>query len=200
MSRAIAELLFGERFAQIDSYVDLLGTSAMRRGLIGPREVDRLWDRHVLNSVAIASLLPEGASVADVGSGAGLPGLPLAILRPDLTVTLVEPLLRRSTFLDEAVAELALDDRVTCVRSRAEDWREHVDVVTCRAVAPLTKLLDWTMHLWRPGGMLVALKGESAQDEIRAAGRVLERCGLRAEVREVRAHPGAEGTRAIVVR
>lgn len=166
---------------------------------MGPREGERLWQRHVGNSLALDDAVPQGSDVADVGSGAGLPGLPLAIVRPDLRVTLIEPLLRRANFLQEAVDELGLGDRVTVVRARAEDVRERYDVVVCRAVAPLEKLLKWTLPLFGDGGQLLALKGESAEDEIRTAGKPLAVSGARAEVLELRVAAGVEGTRAIRV-
>jgi 16S rRNA (guanine527-N7)-methyltransferase len=167
-------------------YRDLLAGPGTERGLIGPREVDRLWDRHILNCAVVAEpslgLIPRGASVADVGSGAGLPGLVWAIVRPDITVTLVEPLLRRATFLTEAVVELNLTDRVAVERARAEDllrsgW-EPVDVVTARAVAALDKLAGWTLPLAKDGGALVALKGASAGEEVAEAQPTLGKLGV----------------------
>lgn len=184
---------------ELRSYAGILGTRGIEWGLMGPREGDKLWQRHIANSLALVDVISTGAEVADVGSGAGLPGLPVAIARPDLRVTLIEPLLRRANFLNEAVEELGLGDRVTVLRSRAEDIRQHFDVVICRAVAPLERLLKWTTPLFVPGGMLAALKGESAEDEIRAAGNVLRNAGLGAEVLELRAAPGVEPTRAVRV-
>jgi 16S rRNA (guanine527-N7)-methyltransferase len=191
--------------AQLQAYHDLLASAGVERGLIGPREVPRLWDRHLGNSawvvLPVPGLVPTGSEVADVGSGAGLPGLVWAIVRPDLRVTLVEPLLRRATFLGEAVAELGLDDRVSVIRDRAEHLADRsFDVVTARAVAPLERLLGWTLPLVRDDGRLLALKGQSAEDEIAAAARVLQR--LRAGSPEVVAcgHPRAPAaTRVIVV-
>lgn len=150
----------------------------MVRGLIGPREAPRLWERHLLNCAALAEAVPEGASVCDIGSGAGLPGLVLAIARPDARVTLVEPLLRRTTFLEEVVAELGLE-AVTVVRGRADALHgtTRFDVVTSRAVAPLGRLLEWSMPLVAPRGALVAMKGSSAAEEIASAARMLERLG-----------------------
>jgi len=165
-----ARALFGDRLPLIQTYVDLLATAGVERGLIGPREVPRLWERHVLNCAVIAELIQPGAAVDDVGSGAGLPGIVLAIQRPDLRVALVEPLLRRTTFLDEAVELLRLRN-VVVVRARAEDRGRSgptADVVTARAVAPLPKLAGWCLPLLRPGGALLALKGEAAADEIAA--------------------------------
>lgn len=177
-----------------------MATRGIDWGLIGPRESDRLWDRHVLNSVAPAELLPEGATVADVGSGAGLPGIPLALLRPDLRVVLVEPLLRRATFLEQAVEELGLGDRVEVVRSRAEDHNGRYDVVLSRALAPLPRLISWCDPLRQPDGVIVALKGRTAPDELAAARRDLERRGLVGEVLTVRAHPAVEPTSVVRVR
>ena len=158
-------------------YADLLATDGVVRGLIGPREVTRLWSRHLANCAVLEELVPHGVVVADVGSGAGLPGLPLALVRPDLRVVLVEPLLRRATFLGEAVTALGLDDRVEVVRGRAEEQALSVDVVTARAVAPLDKLAGWTLPLARVGGKVLALKGEGAADEVAASARALERLG-----------------------
>lgn len=187
-------------------YVDILRSRGIDWGLMGPREGDKLWSRHVANSLALVDVVPEGASVADVGSGAGLPGLPLGIVRPDLRVALLEPLQRRFEFLELAVAELDIGDRVTVVRSRAEDYSPSgtfpatFDVVTCRAVAPLGRLLGWTSRLFLPHGELVALKGRTAEEEIAKAKGVLDKQGLTAEVLELSAGPGVEGTRAIRVR
>lgn len=181
-------------------YVAILANRGMEWGLLGPREEDRLWQRHIGNSLALLDVLPDGVDVADVGSGAGLPGLPLTIVRPDLRVTLIEPLLRRANFLTLAVEELGLQDRVQVLRARSEDIRERFEVVVCRAVAPLEKLLKWTTPLFVGGGQLLALKGESAEDEILAAGKSLAAAGLRAEVLELREVGGMAGTRAIRVR
>jgi 16S rRNA (guanine527-N7)-methyltransferase len=164
------------RLAWADRYVALLATVGVERGLIGPREAPRLWERHVLNCLAIESAVPQGASVVDLGSGAGLPGVVLSIGRPDLSVTLVEPLLRRATFLTEVIEELELP-RLRVVRSRAEELHgvERFDVVTARALAPLPRLLDWGMPLVAPAGALLAMKGSSAADEVRAADPALRR-------------------------
>jgi 16S rRNA (guanine527-N7)-methyltransferase len=169
------ETAFGERLPLAERYADLLATSGVERGLIGPREVDRLWDRHLFNCAAPVVRVPQGATVADVGAGAGLPGLVWAIARPDLHVTLIEPLLRRTTWLEEVVADLGLGSQVTVVRARAEDVSERYDVVTARAVAGLDKLGRWCMPLVRPGGVLLALKGRSASDEVKAARATLAR-------------------------
>ena len=167
-------------------YEQILATVGLERGLIGPREVDRLWDRHILNSAVVEACVPEGATVIDVGSGAGLPGIPLAIVRPDLRVTLLEPLLRRSRFLEETVDALGLAERVSVVRGRAEDGAvEPATIVTARAVAPLDRLIGWCWPLVRPDGQLVALKGERASAEVEEAEPTLKKRGLTATIRTV---------------
>lgn len=204
-SAAAAALLSLYPFADeaLKRYVDILGTRGLDWGLMGPREGDKLWSRHVANSVALVDVIGEGLTVADVGSGAGLPGLPLALVRPDLELVLIEPLQRRYEFLELAVEELELGDRVTVWRGRAEDWTggdglpETFDVVTCRAVAPLSRLLGWTSGLFLPHGELVALKGQSAEQEIQKAQKVLRQLKLGAQVLELSPGSGLEGTRAI---
>ncbi|GAB3811534.1 hypothetical protein GCM10028820_02930 [Tessaracoccus terricola] len=196
--RALVER-FPDAAEQLDAYVAILGTKGIEWGLMGPREGDKLWSRHVSNSLALVDVLPLGSDVADVGSGAGLPGIPLAIVRPDLRFTLVEPLLRRATFLNEAVEELGLGDRVRVDRIRAEDSGDVFDVVVCRAVAALDKLLRWTTPLFLPNGELLALKGQSAEDEVSAAASWMKHAKLRAEILEIRAAADVEGTRAIRV-
>lgn len=176
-----------DRLALAERYAELLATEGVVRGLIGPRETPRLWTRHVLNCAVLGEWLPEGASVCDIGSGAGLPGLVVAIARPDLQVTLVEPLLRRTTFLQEAVDELDLGN-VEVVRGRAEalHGERRFDVVTSRAVAPLSRLLEWSMPLVDAHGALVAMKGSSVSDEIAEASELLTRLGCATpEVREL---------------
>lgn len=168
------ETAFGERLPQAERYAELLATAGVERGLIGPREVPRLWERHILNSLAPVVRVPQHATVADVGTGAGLPGLVWAIARPDLRVTLIEPLLRRTTFLEEVTAELGLEN-VTVVRARAEQVDDRFDVVTARAVANLEKLARWCMPLVGPGGVLMALKGRTAAEEVDAARATLGR-------------------------
>jgi 16S rRNA (guanine527-N7)-methyltransferase len=168
--------VFGERLPLAEQYVDLLTTAGVERGLIGPREAPRLWERHILNCAVVAPRVSMHATVADVGSGAGLPGVVWAIARPDLTVTLIEPLLRRTVFLEEAVAELGLE-QVTVLRSRAEDVRESFDVVTARAVAPLEKLAGWCLPLVRRGGVLLALKGQRAEEEVASSRVTLHKLG-----------------------
>jgi 16S rRNA (guanine527-N7)-methyltransferase len=181
------------------AYVDILLDRGIAYGLIGPREVDRIWDRHILNSLALADLIPEGSAVVDVGSGAGLPGVPLALVRPDLSVTLLDSMLRRTTFLEAVVAELNLGERVRVVRARAEDHREHYGVVVARAVAPLERLLGWCEPMLGPGGVLLALKGQSVEDEVAAARSWLIRKRRQAEVLTVRAEPGAAETTVVRV-
>lgn len=196
----------GSDIDRLQAYHDLLAGPGVERGLIGPREVPRLWERHLGNSAWVVlpqpGLVPVGSRVADIGSGAGLPGLVWAIVRPDLQVTLIEPLLRRANFLQEAVSELALTDRVEVVRSRAEQFpgQADFDVVTARAVAPLERLLGWTLPLARPGGRLLALKGRSAEDEIAVAQGALRRLGADQPELVWCGHPGEpEATRVVVV-
>jgi 16S rRNA (guanine527-N7)-methyltransferase len=177
--------VFGGALDQAHRYAELLATDGVTRGLIGPRETDRLWDRHLLNCAVVAELLPERGLLVDIGSGAGLPGIVLAMLRPSLEVTLLEPLLRRAVFLEECVAELGLAN-ASVLRARAEDKdvaRLRADIATARAVAPLDRLVGWAARLLRPGGQLLAIKGQSAEAELAAAGPVLSRLGvLSAEV------------------
>jgi 16S rRNA (guanine527-N7)-methyltransferase len=176
---AAAEKAFpGDRLELAERYAALLATDGVVRGLIGPREGPRLWERHLLNCAVLGELVPDGAMVADIGSGAGLPGIVLAIARPDLAVTLVEPLLRRTTFLEEVLTTLGLD-RVEVHRARAESLHgsRTFDVVTSRAVAPLERLLAWSMPLVAPTGAMVAMKGSSAAEEVEAAAEALRRQG-----------------------
>jgi 16S rRNA (guanine527-N7)-methyltransferase len=190
--------VFGAEFPLVNRYVDILATTGVEWGVIGPREAERLWDRHILNSAALSGLIAANSTVADVGSGAGLPGIPLALRRPDLRMTLIEPLLRRSTFLTETVTTLGIADRVQIVRSRAEDHQHSYDVVVARALAPLARLIGWCNPLRASDGVILALKGSSAADEVAAAERQLRAARLKAEVLTVRAHPDVEP--AIVVR
>ena len=194
------EVVFPEAADLATRYVELLATVGVERGLIGPRETDRLWERHVFNSAAIADLVPEGMHVVDVGSGAGLPGVPLALRRPDLRVTLLEPLLRRATFLTEALEILELTGRVRVVRARAEDHAEAYDAVLSRALAPLPRLLGWCLPLTVRGGSVLALKGRSAQEELDESADELRSQRLDAEVITVRAYPGADPTTVVRVR
>lgn len=170
--------MFSHALPLAAAYAGLLAGDAVVRGLIGPREAPRLWERHLVNCALLGEVVPEGADVCDIGSGAGLPGLVLAIVRPDLSLTLVEPLLRRTTFLEEVVARLELPN-VEVVRARAEELhgKREFSVVTSRAVAPLGRLLDWSMPLVREGGCLVAMKGSSAEEEVSGAAKELRRHG-----------------------
>jgi 16S rRNA (guanine527-N7)-methyltransferase len=172
----VAQEVFGARLPSAVAYADLLATDGVTRGLIGPREAPRLWQRHLLNCAVLTEALAVGADVCDIGSGAGLPGVVLAIRRPDLVVTLVEPLLRRTTFLVEAVERLEIGN-VEVVRGRAEDLhgKRTFSVVTSRAVAPLPRLLDWSMPLVRSAGELLAMKGASAAEELEDAARDVRR-------------------------
>lgn len=175
-----AQKVFGDRLPLAERYVQHLATSGIERGLIGPREVPRLWERHVLNCAVVQELVDEGASVADVGSGAGLPGLCLAIARPDLSLTLIEPLERRVIWLTEVVDDLGLEN-VDIMRSRAEQAVGMVDAdyVTARAVSALVGLLDITLPILRGTGQLLALKGRSAAEEIAKAQKKLNKYGAR---------------------
>ncbi|MQY05283.1 Ribosomal RNA small subunit methyltransferase G [Actinomadura sp. RB68] len=176
----IASEVFGDALPVAERYAEFLAGPGVERGLIGPREVDRLWERHLINCAVVAEAIPADARVVDIGSGAGLPGLVLAIVRPDLKITLLEPLLRRTTFLTEAVGLLELGN-VEVRRGRAEDAAADlsVDVATARAVAPLERLAGWALPLLRPGGELLALKGERAATELEEARPVLARFGVR---------------------
>ena len=175
-----ADQIFGDRLPLAERYVEHLATSGIERGLIGPREVPRLWERHVLNCAVVEEFIEDGARVADVGSGAGLPGLCLAIARPDLKLTLIEPLERRVIWLTEVVDDLGLEN-VEILRSRAEQavGQVEADYVTARAVSALVGLLDITLPILRGTGQLLALKGRSAADEITKAKKKLNKYGAR---------------------
>ena len=168
VSRETLASIFGDLTDQAVEYGQILATTAVERGLIGPREVDRIWDRHIFNSLPLITLMPEGATVIDIGSGAGLPGVVLGLARPDLQITLLEPLERRATFLLEVVAQIGLTN-LQVVRGRAEEQKSRYQIVTARAVAPLPKLLQISWRLIAPEGKLLALKGESAESELAAA-------------------------------
>lgn len=176
-----AAVLFGDNLDKAIAYHESLATDGSIRGFIGPREVPRLWDRHILNCGVIGESMDQGISVADVGSGAGLPGIPLAIARPDLEITLIEPLLKRSVYLAEVVEQLGLEN-VTVIRGRAEEKAVrkqigHVDVVTSRAVAPLGKLAGWSLPLVKVGGRMIAMKGSSVDEEIGRDGKAIRNAG-----------------------
>lgn len=171
--------VFGDRYEDAVRYAELLAEAGVQRGLIGPREVPRLWERHLLNCAVLSEVVPEGVTVCDVGSGAGLPGIPLALVRQDLKITLLEPLLRRTNFLTEVVELLGLD-HVTVVRGRAEEvlgTLQPVHVVTARAVAPLDRLAAWGIPLLRPYGEMLALKGDTAEEELKSAASALSKLG-----------------------
>ena len=179
---ASAQGVFSRRLPLAEEFADLLTREATVRGLIGPREVPRLWERHILNCAVISDLMPRASAVCDIGSGAGLPGIALAIRRPDILVTLVEPLLRRTTFLDLAVSRMELSN-VSVHRGRAEDmhgepeWSDGFDVVTSRAVAPMDRLARWSLPLVKPGGAFLAMKGSSAQVELESAAGLISSLG-----------------------
>jgi 16S rRNA (guanine527-N7)-methyltransferase len=175
-----AGAVFGPALGQAQKYADLLATEGVTRGLIGPRETERLWERHLLNCAVVAELLPEHGELVDIGSGAGLPGLVLAMVKPVLQVTLVESMLRRCTFLEECAERLSLEN-VRVVRGRAEDLAGKIeaDTATARAVAPLERLAGWAAGLLRPGGELLAIKGQSAAEELAVAEPVLRRLHMR---------------------
>jgi 16S rRNA (guanine527-N7)-methyltransferase len=175
-----AAAVFGPNLDRAVRYARILAGAAIERGILGPGEVPRLWDRHVLNSAAVAELVEDDDRVADVGSGAGLPGIPLALARPAVRITLIEPLLRRAQFLTEVADDLGLD--VVVVRGRAEERDVHravgeMDAVTSRAVASLDKLARWSLPLLREGGRMLAMKGDRAEEEIGEHRRVLNSLG-----------------------
>jgi 16S rRNA (guanine527-N7)-methyltransferase len=176
---AAAEV-FGAAVDQAVEFASLLATEGVTRGLIGPRETARLWDRHLLNCAVVAELLPDSGRLVDIGSGAGLPGIVLALVRPQLEVLLLEPMLRRVGFLQECVESLGMAN-TSVVRGRAEELsgRLRADVVTARAVAPLDKLAGWATGLLGPGGEILAIKGQSAEEELVTAQPVLKRLGAR---------------------
>ena len=199
--------VFGPLLPLATAYVARLASDGVTRGLIGPREVPRLWERHVLNSAAVAEAVPAGARVVDVGSGAGLPGIPLGLARPDIELTLVEPMARRVEFLEEVVSELAVPAglRWRVVRGRAEERSVAtavgpVDVVTARAVAPLPRLVGWCRGLMRPGTQLIALVGASALAELPALVPDLVAAGMRdVHPRAVGADLGDAATTVVVM-
>lgn len=173
-----AREIFGGRLDLADQFAHILADTGVRHGLIGPRETPRLWERHLLNCGIVESVLPHRTTLADVGSGAGLPGIVLAIARPDLEVRLIEPMLRRTTWLEQTVAELGLSNVQVC-RGRAQDFwdRVRVPVVTARAVARLSELATWCLPLLEPRGTLLALKGASAAKELAEDEAAMTRAG-----------------------
>jgi 16S rRNA (guanine527-N7)-methyltransferase len=198
VAQAAAEI-FGDALPSAVKYAELLAGSGVERGVLGPAEADRIWERHLLNCAAVAHLVPARCSLADVGSGGGLPGIVLAMLLPQARVTLLEPLARRVEFLSETIAELGLSN-AEVVRGRAEDLAGQMsaDVVTARAVAPLDKLAGLSLGLLRPGGRVLAIKGSSAEAELAKARPVLARLGV-ADARVVRVASRDGGATATVV-
>jgi 16S rRNA (guanine527-N7)-methyltransferase len=177
---AVAAEVFGAALGKAREFASLLATEGVTRGLVGPRETARLWDRHLLNCAVVAELLPSTGRLVDIGSGAGLPGITLALIKPQLEVILLEPMLRRVAFLQECVESLGMEN-TSVARGRAEELsgRLRADVVTARAVAPLDKLAGWATGLLVPGGEILAIKGQSAEEELVAAQPVLKRLGAR---------------------
>jgi 16S rRNA (guanine527-N7)-methyltransferase len=194
-----AAIVFGPALPDAVAFARILATRGVEQGLIGPREVPRLWDRHLLNCAVVSELVENRpGSLVDIGAGAGLPGLVLAMLLPDVAVTLLEPMERRCRFLAGCVTELGLTN-VSVLRRRAEDAAVRADTVTARAVAPLPRLAELAMGVVRPGGMVLAIKGRAAADELQSAEPVLRRLGARsAEV--VRAGHGKVVPATTVVR
>ncbi len=175
---------FPERQKEVARYAEILATWGIERGLVGPREGDRIWERHIANCIPVSTLIPEGSSVADIGSGAGLPGIVIALARPDLRITLIEPLQRRCDFLTEVAAELGIE--VTVVRGRAEAVKGSFGVVTARAVAALPKLLNVSWHLVAPGGLFLAMKGEAASAELLEAQEINKKTFKKVAASEVK--------------
>jgi 16S rRNA (guanine527-N7)-methyltransferase len=172
--------VFGPALGLAQRYAGLLVGPATEQGLIGPRETARLWDRHLLNCAAVAELVPNPCSVIDLGSGAGLPGVVLAMLLPDSEVVLLEPMARRAAFLEECVQVLGLGNAaVRCARAEDVTGQLEADVVTARAVAPMKRLAGLALGLVRPGGVVLAIKGAGAAQELAQAGPVLSRLGAR---------------------
>jgi 16S rRNA (guanine(527)-N(7))-methyltransferase RsmG len=176
-----AAAVFGPAMEMACRFASLLAERGVERGLLGPREIPRLWERHLLNCAVVTELIPAEAEVVDIGSGAGLPGLVIAMLVPGVRMTLLEPMLRRTAFLDECVAELGLAN-VTVCRGRAEEvtGKLGADVATARAVAPMDRLAELSVGVVRPGGTVLALKGRGARAELAKAEPVLRRLGARA--------------------
>ena len=191
--------LFGLAFAGAEHFAQMLAEEGQLRGLVGPRELPRLWSRHIVNSAAVVPFLPPRGTVVDVGSGAGFPGVVVALLRPDLEVTLMEAMERRVEWLDVVVEELGLDN-VTVRRARAEEVGEKYDVVTARALANLSKLVRLTAKLVRPGGAILALKGSRAEAEVEEARYVIKKARFRPAVVHDVVAPGEELTKVVEMR
>ncbi len=172
---------YPEAAENLTRFAAWLAGAGVERGFLGPREVDRIWDRHIANCAVVEELIPENSAVFDIGSGAGLPGIVLAIVRPDIQIGLIEPLMRRSQFLEEVITDLGITDRVKVMRGRAQELKgQSAPVVTARAVAPLAKLLTWALPLTTKGGQILAMKGSSAATEIADAAQILK--GRKAEI------------------
>jgi 16S rRNA (guanine527-N7)-methyltransferase len=172
--------VFGSALGLAERYAGLLAGPGTEQGLIGPRETARVWDRHLMNCAAVAELVPHPCSMIDLGSGAGLPGVVLAMLLPDSDVVLLEPMARRAAFLEECVRVLGLDNAtVRCARAEEVTGQLEADVVTARAVAPMKRLAGLALGLVRPGGLVLAIKGAGAAEELAEAGPVLSRLGAR---------------------
>ncbi|WP_235984870.1 16S rRNA (guanine(527)-N(7))-methyltransferase RsmG [Actinomyces trachealis] len=191
--------LFGLAFGAAEHFAYMLTQEGELRGLMGPRELPRLWSRHIVNSAAVVPFLPMSGTVADVGSGAGFPGIVVALLRPDLDVTLIETMERRAQWLQDVVDELDLDN-VTIRRARAEEVKDRYDAVTARAVANLSKLVRLTAPLLHQGGVLLALKGAKAQDEVDDAKYVIKKARLAPAVVHEVVTPGDERTTVVELR
>jgi 16S rRNA (guanine527-N7)-methyltransferase len=189
---AAAAQLFGPAIGLAEKYAELLAGPGVERGVVGPAEAERIWDRHLLNCAVVARLIPAKGSLVDLGSGAGLPGIVLAMMLPGVRVTLLEPMARRVEFLEECLAELGLEN-AEVLRGRAEDLAGQVaaDVVTARAIAPLDKLAGLALGLARPGGKVLAIKGAAAEAELLRARPVLGRLGV-SDARVIQAS-GADG-------
>jgi 16S rRNA (guanine527-N7)-methyltransferase len=196
---AVATQLFGDRVEQAERFAAHLCTTGVEWGLIGPREVPRIWSRHILNCAIVSELMPPDASVIDVGSGAGLPGLALLLARPDLRMTLVEPFERRTEWLSMVAADLGLDVRIVRARAEEVDGAESAALVTARAVAPLERLARWGLPLVDPGGELLAIKGRTAQQEVDSSLKHLRRLGA-TDVSVVQCGVGVLETPTTVVR
>ena len=172
-----AAAVFGDRIDLARGYAAALVRDSDLLGLLGPREMPRLWSRHILNSAVVAELVPSGKTVCDIGSGAGLPGIPMAIVLPDTLFTLIEPMERRSDWLISVIDELGLKN-VEVIRARAEEVGEVFDIATARAVSALPKLLRMCIPLVRHGGEILALKGSKAAEEIEEAKRIQKKLGV----------------------
>ncbi|WP_265522461.1 16S rRNA (guanine(527)-N(7))-methyltransferase RsmG [Oerskovia flava] len=197
-SAAVAEY-FGPRLDAVSRFAEMLHDQGELRGLIGPREVPRIWERHILNSAAVTQFLPTTGTIADIGSGAGLPGIVIAIMRPEAQVILIEPMERRCAWLEEVVAELGLTN-VEIKRGRAEEFHDafECDAVTSRAVAGLDKLVRMSMPLVKSGGQMVVLKGKNVAQEIDPARKVLRKLrGREPEILEASTVPGVEITTVV---